>query len=68
MQQTPNLEANAMKPETLTPGSRRMIAQSIQIYNSMRPHLSLKYKTPDAVHQASICYIQHFKNAAACSS
>ena len=51
-------------PEDLAQ-ARRMIAQSIQIYNSMRPHLSLKYKTPDAVHQASI---QHFKNTAVCSS
>jgi len=29
-----------------------MIGQSIDIYNQRRPHLSLKYKTPDAVHQA----------------
>ncbi|KAA5952110.1 transposase, partial [Pantoea sp. VH_24] len=27
-------------------------AESVEIYNSQRPHLSLKYKTPDAVHQA----------------
>jgi putative transposase len=24
----------------------------VQIYNNERPHLSLKYKTPDAVHRA----------------
>ncbi|KIC88706.1 integrase, partial [Pantoea agglomerans] len=24
----------------------------VKIYNGQRPHLSLKYKTPDAVHQA----------------
>ncbi|KAA5929221.1 MULTISPECIES: integrase core domain-containing protein, partial [unclassified Pantoea] len=30
----------------------RMVAESVEIYNSQRPHLSLKYKTPDAVHQA----------------
>jgi putative transposase len=24
----------------------------VQIYNRERPHLSLKYKTPDAVHRA----------------
>lgn len=30
----------------------RMVDQSVQIYNSERPHLSLKYKTPDAVHRA----------------
>jgi putative transposase len=29
-----------------------MVRQSIKIYNELRPHLSLKYKTPDAVHQA----------------
>lgn len=32
--------------------ARRMVDQSIQIYNQRRLHLSLKYKTPDAVHQA----------------
>jgi putative transposase len=47
-------------PEDLAQ-ARRMIAQSIQIYNSMRPHLSLEYKTLDAVHQASI---QHFETFA----
>jgi putative transposase len=30
----------------------RMVDQSVQIYNNERPHLSLKYKTPDAVHRA----------------
>jgi putative transposase len=30
----------------------QMIKQSIHIYNHERPHLALKYKTPDAVHQA----------------
>jgi len=30
----------------------RMMAESVKIYNGQRPHLSLKYKTPDAVHQA----------------
>ncbi|MGS0743149.1 IS3 family transposase [Glaciimonas sp. GG7] len=31
-----------------------MIDQSIQTYNHERPHLALQYKTPDAVHQASV--------------
>lgn len=31
--------------------AKRMVKESIHIYNAMRPHLSLKYKTPDAVHQ-----------------
>lgn len=34
--------------------ARIIIAESIEAYNSLRPHLSLGYKTPDAVHQASI--------------
>lgn len=32
--------------------ARQMVKESIRIYNQKRPHLSLKYKTPDAVHQA----------------
>lgn len=32
--------------------ARRMVAQSVQIYNYHRPHTALKYKTPDAVHRA----------------
>jgi len=32
--------------------AKRMVEESIEIYNRKRPHLSLKYKTPDAVHQA----------------
>lgn len=34
--------------------ARRMVAQSVQIYNHERPHLSLKMQTPDAVHRASL--------------
>jgi len=34
--------------------ARRMVSQSIQIYNQERPHLSLKMQTPDAVHRASM--------------
>jgi len=30
----------------------RMVAQAVHIYNHERPHLALKYKTPDAVHRA----------------
>jgi putative transposase len=29
-----------------------MVDESVLIYNNERPHLSLKYKTPDAVHRA----------------
>ena len=39
------------KPKDLEE-ARIMVKQSIKIYNELRPHLSLKYKTPDAVHQA----------------
>ncbi len=34
--------------------ARRMVEESVQIYNSERPHLSLKMQTPDAVHRASL--------------
>lgn len=38
------------------PGSleqaRTMVDESVEIYNQERPHLALKYKTPDAVHRA----------------
>ena len=34
--------------------ARRMVAQSVEIYNKERPHLSLKMQTPDAVHRASL--------------
>ena len=34
--------------------ARRMVAESIEIYNHERPHLSLKMQTPDAVHRASM--------------
>jgi len=30
----------------------KMVEESVRIYNGQRPPLSLKYKTPDAVHQA----------------
>ncbi|WP_373432706.1 IS3 family transposase [Pseudoalteromonas sp. SW0106-04] len=32
--------------------ARKMVAESVAIYNKRRPHLALKYKTPDEVHQA----------------
>lgn len=32
----------------------QMVKESIHIYNHERPHLALKYETPDAVHQASL--------------
>jgi transposase InsO family protein len=32
--------------------ARRMVNQSVHIYNEERPHLALQYKTPDEVHRA----------------
>lgn len=32
----------------------QMVAESVAIYNGRRPHLSLKYKTPDEVHRAFV--------------
>ncbi|WP_424837205.1 integrase core domain-containing protein, partial [Serratia inhibens] len=32
--------------------ARKMVRQSVDIYNTRRPHLSLQYKTPDEVHRA----------------
>jgi putative transposase len=32
--------------------ARKMVDESVGIYNKERPHLALKYKTPDAVHRA----------------
>jgi len=34
--------------------ARRMVEQSVHIYNHERPHSSLKMQTPDAVHRASL--------------
>jgi len=34
--------------------ARRMVSQSITIYNQERPHFSLQLKTPDEVHRASL--------------
>lgn len=37
--------------------ARRMVDESVRIYNQQRPHLSLKMKTPDEVHRASVAAI-----------
>jgi putative transposase len=34
--------------------ARRMVSESIAIYNQERPHFSLQLKTPDEVHRASL--------------
>ena len=38
------------RPKDLTE-ARKIVGESVQIYNAERPHLSLEYKTPDAVHR-----------------
>jgi len=40
-----------VKPKDLKE-ARKMVEQSVTIYNQRRPHTALKYKTPDEVHQA----------------
>ncbi|MNH36333.1 hypothetical protein D3C79_971130 [compost metagenome] len=32
--------------------ARQMVDEAVQIYNTERPHMALKNKTPDAVHRA----------------
>uniref|UniRef100_UPI00403F3239 integrase core domain-containing protein n=1 Tax=Pseudomonas sp. RA_15y_Pfl2_54 TaxID=3088704 RepID=UPI00403F3239 len=32
--------------------AEQMVREAVLIYNQERPHLSLTYKTPDAVHRA----------------
>jgi putative transposase len=32
--------------------ARSMVSEAIRIYNTERPHMALKYKTPEAVHRA----------------
>nr|WP_157879473.1 IS3 family transposase [Xenorhabdus poinarii] len=45
------MEYLLIKPSNLKQ-ARRLVEESIQIYNERRPHLSLNYKTPDEVHRA----------------
>ncbi|QTH06966.1 IS3 family transposase [Vibrio fluvialis] len=39
------------KPNDLNE-ARKMVAESVKLYNEQRPHTALKYKTPDEVHRA----------------
>lgn len=32
--------------------ARKLVDEAVRIYNTERPHLALKYKTPDAMHRA----------------
>lgn len=45
------IEYLLVKPRNLEQ-ARRLVEESIQIYNERRPHLSLNYKTPNEVHRA----------------
>ncbi|MBO9492481.1 IS3 family transposase, partial [Endozoicomonas sp. G2_1] len=40
-----------VKPKNLSE-ARKMVEESVVIYNQRRPHMALKYKTPDEVHRA----------------
>jgi len=40
-----------VKPKDLKE-AKKMVEESVMIYNQRRPHTALKYKTPDEVHQA----------------
>ncbi len=39
------------RPEDIVQ-AKKMVRESVNLYNTRRPHLSLKYKTPDEVHRA----------------
>ncbi|MBE1300804.1 MAG: IS3 family transposase, partial [Alteromonadaceae bacterium] len=39
------------KPNNLDE-ARKMVKESVDIYNQRRPHTALKYKTPDEIHRA----------------
>ena len=45
------MEYLLIKPNNLEQ-ARKLVEESIQLYNEKRPHLSLNYKTPDEVHRA----------------
>ena len=44
--------------------ARRMVDESVAIYNTERPHFSLQLKTPDEVHRASLAEIRQPVNPA----
>lgn len=45
------MEYLRIKPNNLEQ-ARKLVDESIQLYNEKRPHLSLNYKMPDEVHRA----------------
>jgi putative transposase len=42
--------------------ARRMVDESVSIYNFERPHFSLQLKTPDEVHRASVAEVHQLGN------
>lgn len=44
------MEYLLVKPEDILQ-ARKIVKESVELYNTQRPHLSLKYKTPDEVHR-----------------
>lgn len=48
--------------------ARRMVRESVQIYNHERPHCSLKMQTPDTVHRASLAGICRPKSSSKVST
>ena len=48
------VRANKLQRPADLSQARTMVGESVRLYNERRPHLSLKYKTPDAVHRASV--------------
>ena len=42
--------------------ARRMVDESVAIYNMERPHFSLQLKTPDEVHRASLAEVRQPEN------
>lgn len=45
------MEFLLQKPKDITE-ARKMVKESVEIYNQYRPHTALKYKTPNEIHQA----------------
>ncbi len=45
------MEYLVTKPRDLEE-AKKMVAESVALYNEQRPHMALKYKTPDEVHRA----------------
>jgi len=35
-----------------------LVAESVDVYNQLRPHLSLGMKTPEEVHKKACCEVQ----------